>query len=388
MATSKEKAPPEPKKIGRRKLEIPKKKNGKWIVQQKEGVRQEGLALQAPRLAPADAERTVVQNMKGWEEGFGFKEKPKTRPIIEIHFKHCSKAKRKCSHIPCPECGACIGNSRKVYGRFAKNSKGGFGPTSKYLGNPTIKPEEASAFTVDRHLKVDPETGLLKKPTETGRMKVSFRGRPEKIIAFSKDDERVQHVLRLIKQGNLVSTSFRAVGIGLPMYYDWAKKASLELEAWRAIPDDDRPDEPTGLYARLWMEVDLAVAEAETRYHTVIFNSAVAQKHVGTAMWRLERMNSAFRGSHVTVQEGGAPSVNVNVNASAQVTNVKPQVSLADIVKGRAHLYDALSEIASLRGRATPELEASSHDGGGTGEVALETGSGGVRGEADSGTEE
>lgn len=324
-----------------------------------------------------------------WVEGQGLTEPPTTRPIVEKHFKHCHKRNIRVSHIPCKTCGACTGNARVLETVFKANSAGGWGP----IGDPTdgrANPKlrfgenisdtsaaqaiaEARSREPEPTPKVDPDTGLLVHVPNAGSIPPTIRkspyGPPETVFNLEapvdvggKTMTKRERVMQLIRLGNVLTTAFRAVGVKAQTFYIWCDRAEAERKWWRAQEESERPDRPPGHYARLMDDVDQACADAETRYLNIIAEGALKQKQIGTAMWRLERMNNAFRGGQVIAHEGGDPTrpIQTNSQVDANVQQSAISFDVGALLAAKPELLDSIMALAAaaeeVQGREVREV--------------------------------
>lgn len=293
----------------------------------------------------------------------GLTQKPTVKPVVELHFKHCSKRAVKVTHIPCEECGAHVGHSRQQLGSFKPNSKDGWGPNeeSTTIGeDPKVIPGvNKTAVVTPKGTVATPTAGTIDEGGHQIRKEDVVRtvprtrwcGPPETIFSLDaeiKVGEKVvtkrQRALDLIRLGNLIPTAFGVVGIRAPVLNRWMINAEAERKDWQDIPDSHRPERPEGPHARLMDDVYQAAMEAETKYFSVIAEGALKNKQVGTAMWRLERLNPAYRGGHVVQHEGNPEKPVVTANANV---NVNAQVDATAVLTQHPDLYDHLAAIAA-----------------------------------------
>lgn len=302
--------------------------------------------------------------LPGYVPDRGITEKPAVKPVVELHFKHCAKRNVKVTHIPCEKCGACVGNSRQQLGTFNANSRGTWGPDEARSGaagdDPKIIPGVNKTAVVTPKGNVATSTGgvidedghpIRKEDIVRTVPRTRWAGPPETIFSLNteiKVGEKVvtkrQRALDLIRLGNLIPTAFGVVGIRAPVLNRWMINAEAERKDWEAIPESHRPDRPEGIHARLMDDVYIAAMEAETKYFSVIAEGALKNKQVGTAMWRLERLNPAYRGGHVVQHEGNPDKPVVTTNANV---NVNAQLDASTVLTQHPDLYDHLAAIAA-----------------------------------------
>lgn len=86
-------------------------------------------------------------------------------------------------------------------------------------------------------------------------------------------DDLIVEISRLIREGNYIETTCRAVGISSQSYRTWKKRGE---------------EEPTGIYRQFYTAIDQAEAKAESTYLGVVKDAANARVWTAAA-WYLER---------------------------------------------------------------------------------------------------
>jgi len=85
-------------------------------------------------------------------------------------------------------------------------------------------------------------------------------------------EEKIQLASKLIGAGNTVKTIYGALGVSKQTWYNWLDKGSKAK---------------SGLYRKLYEEVEKAESRAESRYVTII--AQAAEENWQAAAWMLER---------------------------------------------------------------------------------------------------